>query len=68
MVAGIPGALSNQPPADASIPQDVAQMKMGQHRSGSVHKEATRSFEIDTTIVMNAVKLVSSIAKLSQSQ
>ncbi|CAV17815.1 flagellar basal-body MS-ring/collar protein FliF [Vibrio atlanticus] len=51
VVAGIPGALSNQPPADASIPQDVAQMKdgtmMGQ---GSVHKEATRNFELDTTI------------------
>ncbi|EGQ8313100.1 flagellar basal body M-ring protein FliF [Vibrio cholerae] len=50
-VAGVPGALSNQPPADASIPQDVAQMKdgsvMGQ---GSVHKEATRNYELDTTI------------------
>ncbi|ENM4020231.1 flagellar M-ring protein FliF [Vibrio cholerae] len=51
VVAGMPGALSNQPPADASIPQDVAQMKdgsvMGQ---GSVHKEATRNYELDTTI------------------
>ncbi|MGR5093805.1 flagellar basal-body MS-ring/collar protein FliF [Vibrio maritimus] len=51
VVAGVPGALSNQPPADASIPTDVAQMKdgsvMGQ---GSVHKEATRNFELDTTI------------------
>ncbi|MFG0772701.1 flagellar basal-body MS-ring/collar protein FliF [Vibrio plantisponsor] len=51
VIAGVPGALSNQPPADASIPQDVAQMKdgslMGQ---GSVHKEATRNFELDTTI------------------
>ncbi|BCL70707.1 flagellar M-ring protein [Vibrio nigripulchritudo] len=51
VVAGVPGALSNQPPADASIPQDVKQMKdgslMGQ---GSVHKEATRNFELDTTI------------------
>ncbi|PWI35108.1 flagellar basal body M-ring protein FliF [Vibrio albus] len=51
VVAGVPGALSNQPPADASIPEDVAQMKdgslMGQ---GSVHKEATRNFELDTTI------------------
>ncbi|EHD7117866.1 flagellar basal body M-ring protein FliF [Vibrio cholerae] len=51
VVAGGPGALSNQPPADASIPQDVAQMKdgsvMGQ---GSVHKEATRNYELDTTI------------------
>ena len=51
MVAGIPGALSNQPPADASIPQDVAQMKDGTALGqGSVHKEATRNFEIDTTI------------------
>ncbi|ELG4674608.1 flagellar M-ring protein FliF [Vibrio cholerae] len=51
VVAGVPGALSNQPPADASIPQDVAQIKdgsvMGQ---GSVHKEATRNYELDTTI------------------
>nr|WP_269452286.1 flagellar basal-body MS-ring/collar protein FliF [Vibrio cholerae] len=51
VVAGVPGALSNHPPADASIPQDVAQMKdgsvMGQ---GSVHKEATRNYELDTTI------------------
>ncbi|EIJ0932969.1 flagellar M-ring protein FliF [Vibrio cholerae] len=51
VVAGVPGALSNQPPADTSIPQDVAQMKdgsvMGQ---GSVHKEATRNYELDTTI------------------
>jgi flagellar M-ring protein FliF len=51
VVAGVPGALSNQPPADASIPEDVAQMKdgsiMGQ---GSVRKEATRNYEVDTTI------------------
>ena len=51
MVAGVPGALSNQPPADASIPQDVAQMKDGSILGqGSVHKEATRNFELDTTI------------------
>lgn len=51
VVAGVPGALSNQPPADASIPQDVAQMKDGTLLGqGSVHKEATRNFELDTTI------------------
>ncbi|NOH25130.1 flagellar basal-body MS-ring/collar protein FliF [Vibrio europaeus] len=51
VVAGVPGALSNQPPADASIPQDVAQMKNGTTLGqGSVHKEATRNFELDTTI------------------
>ena len=43
--------MSNQPPADASIPQDVAQMKDGSMTGqGSVHKEATRNFELDTTI------------------
>ncbi|HGE6049790.1 TPA: flagellar basal-body MS-ring/collar protein FliF [Vibrio cholerae] len=51
VVAGVPGALSNQPPADASIPQDVAQMKDGSVMvQGSVHKEATRNYELDTTI------------------
>jgi flagellar M-ring protein FliF len=51
VVAGVPGALSNQPPADASIPEDVAQMKDGSLMGeGSVHKEATRNFELDTTI------------------
>lgn len=51
IVAGIPGALSNQPPADASIPQDIAQMKDGALLGrGSVHREATRNFELDTTI------------------
>lgn len=51
VVAGVPGALSNQPPADASIPQDVKQMKDGSLLGqGSVHKEATRNFELDTTI------------------
>ncbi len=51
VIAGVPGALSNQPPADASIPQDVAQMKDGSLTGqGSVHKEATRNFELDTTI------------------
>jgi len=51
VIAGVPGALSNQPPADASIPEDVAQMKDGSLLGqGSVHKEATRNFELDTTI------------------
>ena len=50
-VGGVPGALSNQPPADASIPEDVAQMKNGSLTGqGSVRKEATRNYEIDTTI------------------
>ena len=51
IVGGVPGALSNQPPADASIPQDVAQMKDGSLLGqGSVRTESTRNFELDTTI------------------
>ncbi|WP_087021524.1 flagellar basal-body MS-ring/collar protein FliF [Thaumasiovibrio subtropicus] len=49
-VAGIPGALSNQPPVDSSIPQDVIDMQNGTGTGGSVHREATRNFELDTTI------------------
>ncbi|MEH6530334.1 MAG: flagellar basal-body MS-ring/collar protein FliF [Photobacterium frigidiphilum] len=51
IVAGIPGALSNQPPADASIPQDIADMQSGRGSSdGASHREATRNFELDTVI------------------
>ncbi|MGF1699363.1 flagellar M-ring protein FliF [Photobacterium makurazakiensis] len=51
LVAGIPGALSNQPPADSSIPQDIADLQAGTgSNNGSVHREATRNFELDTTI------------------
>ncbi|MEI8595079.1 flagellar basal-body MS-ring/collar protein FliF [Photobacterium sp. Hal280] len=49
-VAGIPGALSNQPPQDSSIPQDVIDLQTGKGGNGSVHREATRNFELDTTI------------------
>ncbi|PSW19544.1 flagellar basal body M-ring protein FliF [Photobacterium sanctipauli] len=51
VVAGIPGALSNQPPADSAIPQDIADLQSGAgSNNGSVHREATRNFELDTTI------------------
>ena len=49
-VAGIPGALSNQPPQDSAIPQDVIDLQTGNGGNGSVHREATRNFELDTTI------------------
>lgn len=50
-VAGIPGALSNQPPADSAIPQDVQDLKNGgAGDKGSLSREATRNYELDTTI------------------
>ncbi|MBB1315160.1 MULTISPECIES: flagellar basal-body MS-ring/collar protein FliF [Aliivibrio] len=51
VIAGIPGALSNQPPVDSAIPQDISELKDGSVLGkGAVHKEATRNFELDTTI------------------
>ncbi|WP_108947155.1 flagellar basal-body MS-ring/collar protein FliF [Shewanella halifaxensis] len=47
---GIPGALSNQPPMNAEIPQEVNATEAATQTSGSSHKEATRNFELDTTI------------------
>lgn len=49
---GIPGALTNQPPMDSDMPEEV------DNNSGTLqgnalkpyHKEATRNYEIDTTI------------------
>ncbi|MFD2180258.1 flagellar basal-body MS-ring/collar protein FliF [Veronia pacifica] len=51
LVAGIPGALSNQPPADSAIPEDVKTLnKAGAGENGSLSRETTRNYELDTTI------------------
>lgn len=47
---GIPGALSNQPPMAADIPQEVNAEESLAVSSGTSHKEATRNFELNTTI------------------
>ena len=51
VIAGVPGALTNQPPLDANIPQNATGSN-GSSRTtpGRTHKEATRNFELDTTI------------------
>ena len=50
---GVPGALSNQPPANAQIPEQ-ATGQQGTAGSNTVNgrnrKEATRNYELDTTI------------------
>ncbi|CAM3386007.1 flagellar basal-body MS-ring/collar protein FliF [Shewanella violacea] len=49
--SGIPGALSNQPPMESDIPQDALNAEETSSASrGSSHREATRNFELDTTI------------------
>jgi flagellar M-ring protein FliF len=47
----IPGALTNQPPVNSTIPEDAMAGGAGTATSPSrTHKEATRNYELDTTI------------------
>lgn len=49
--AGIPGALSNQPPGQVAVPEDVdAEGAGGNGRPLNSRKQATRNFELDRTI------------------
>ena len=52
VIGGIPGALSNQPPIESAIPEDIKTMQTEglSSNGGSSHKEATRNYELDTTI------------------
>ncbi|OUS74660.1 flagellar M-ring protein FliF [Pseudoalteromonas sp. A601] len=51
LAVGIPGALTNQPPVNSDIPEIAGQGGAGTGTSPSrSHKEATRNYELDTTI------------------
>lgn len=50
VVAGIPGALTNQPPLDANIPENATTSNGQGAVPGRNHKEATRNYELDTTV------------------
>lgn len=47
---GIPGALSNQPPSNAQIPEKTGAPGSSSATSGHSRKEATRNYELNTTI------------------
>ncbi|MFQ1729165.1 flagellar basal-body MS-ring/collar protein FliF [Aeromonas veronii] len=47
---GVPGALSNQPPAASNIPEQATAGESGSAANGRSRKEATRNFELDTTV------------------
>ncbi|MGM0481710.1 MAG: flagellar basal-body MS-ring/collar protein FliF [Pseudomonadota bacterium] len=47
---GIPGALSNQPPMESDIPEQAADAELQSQSSGSMHREATRNYELDNTV------------------
>lgn len=50
--AGVPGALSNQPPANSAIPQNAAGVTNDTETAGSGNRrlEAERNYDLDTTI------------------
>ena len=49
MLGGIPGALSNQPPLESSIPEDATAMKKRAIPSRK-HTESTKNYELDEAI------------------
>ena len=50
--AGVPGALSNQPPGAVTVPEQAGAGAEGEGAAtaGNVRKQATRNFELDRTI------------------
>lgn len=50
VIAGIPGALTNQPPLDSNIPERARSNSSTQQTPGRNHKEETRNYELDTTV------------------
>jgi len=50
VIAGVPGALSNQPPADANIPEVAQGSASSSPVPGNSSRESTRNYELDTTI------------------
>jgi flagellar M-ring protein FliF len=65
VIAGIPGALTNQPPLDSNIPEN-ANGSSTQQTPGRNHKEETRNYELDTT-VSHTKQQVGMIRRLSVS-
>lgn len=51
--AGVPGALSNQPPGAVTVPEQTGGGEAGEEvtdASGNVRRQATRNYELDRTI------------------
>jgi flagellar M-ring protein FliF len=47
---GIPGALSNQPPGEATVPEEAAGGEGGAEQPFERRNEATRNYEVDRTL------------------
>jgi len=72
LIGSVPGALSNQPPANGAIPEELEAAQEDQQESatnnGASRTESTRNYEVDTTIthtkhkVGNVERLAVSVA------
>lgn len=66
---GVPGSLSNQPPANATIPQqlrDGTAMEGDSARDKNENREAVRNYEVDTT-VRHTIRPTNSVQRLTVS-
>ncbi|NRA60065.1 MAG: flagellar M-ring protein FliF [Psychrobium sp.] len=67
VISGIVGALSNQPPLESDIPQTLNGEAVGakiETERGQYQKEATRNYELDTTIshIRNQVGIIKTLS------
>lgn len=66
---GVPGSLSNQPPANATIPQqlrDGTAMESDSDKDKNENREAVRNYEVDTT-VRHTIRPTNSVQRLTVS-
>jgi len=57
-VGNVPGALTNQPPANGAIPEELAEANNALGgENGSSHNESTRNYEVDTTVTHTKHKI-----------
>jgi len=50
-IGNVPGALTNQPPENSSIPEELKEGGgIGAGLEGNSHNESTRNYEVDTTV------------------
>lgn len=51
LVGSVPGALTNQPPANGAVPEELADPEnIANNGEGASRTESTRNYEVDTTI------------------
>ncbi|PKG39847.1 flagellar basal-body MS-ring/collar protein FliF [Psychromonas sp. Urea-02u-13] len=49
-IGNVPGALTNQPPANGAIPEELRENNIAGGNDGNSHNESTRNYEVDTTV------------------